>query len=41
MANIPQKSPDPTEEALSAIQEALSTGQPERLGRGAGRAGRR
>ncbi len=31
MANIPQKSPDPTEEALSAIREALSTGQPERV----------
>ncbi len=31
MANIPQKSSDPTEEALSAIREALSTGQPERV----------
>ncbi|HSP49963.1 MAG TPA: hypothetical protein VLN61_07235 [Pseudolabrys sp.] len=31
MANIPQKSPDPTEEALTAIREALVTDQPERL----------
>src|SRR5664280_1065776 len=31
MANIPQKSPDPTEEALIAIREALVTDQPERL----------
>ena len=30
MANIPQKSPDPTEEALTAIREALDTNQPER-----------
>ncbi len=35
MANIPQKSSDPTEEALSAIQEALSTGQPARPGEAA------
>ena len=31
MANIPQKSPDPTEETLTAIREALVTDQPERL----------
>jgi len=30
MANIPQKSPDPTEDALNAIQEALTAGQGER-----------
>ena len=30
MANIPQKSKDPTEDALHAIQEALSAGQPDR-----------
>ena len=35
MANIPQKSSDPTEEALSAIREALSTGQPARPGEAA------
>ena len=29
MANIPQKSPDPTEEALTAIREALATDQSE------------
>ena len=28
MANIPQKSPNRTEEALSAIREALAAGQP-------------
>ena len=32
MANIPQKSPDLTEDALNAIQEALSAGQSERRG---------
>ncbi len=32
MANIPQKSPDSAEDALHAIQEALTTGQPERRG---------
>ena len=31
MANIPQKTLDPTEEALVAIQEALSTNSPERI----------
>ena len=31
MANIPQKSPNSTEDALSAIREALSVGQPERV----------
>ena len=30
MANIPQKSPNPTEDALNAIQEALTAGQDER-----------
>ena len=30
MANIPQKSTDPTEDALHAIEEALSAGQPDR-----------
>src|SRR3974377_943158 len=29
MANIPQKSPDPTEQVLSTIQEALNASQPE------------
>jgi hypothetical protein len=29
MANIPWKSPDPTEEALHAVQEALNTSQVE------------
>src|SRR5487761_1918457 len=30
MANIPQKSSDPTEDALQAIRDALATGQGER-----------
>ena len=30
MANIPQKTPDLTEDALLAIQEAISATQPER-----------
>ncbi len=30
MANIPKKSTDPTEDALHAIEEALSAGQPDR-----------
>src|SRR3974390_3572002 len=29
MANIPQKSPDPTDQVLSTIQEALNASQPE------------
>jgi gas vesicle protein/flagellar biosynthesis/type III secretory pathway chaperone len=32
MANIPQKSPNPTEETLSAIRDALGAGQPQPAG---------